>query len=367
MTGKVDHSEQKVADLGTGGGTIAGSELGLDLVRLLADLGEHRERVVPIEADLARLGLQFERAGKGRERDRNAGKRACGFRAAEPIVLLRALRPFDAFPQALDRLRRKTSRLAEYVRMTAHELFAEALDDVGKVEGPLLLRHAGMEDDLEQEIAQFVAQVIEIAARNGVGDLVRLLDGVRRDRFKGLLQVPGATSAGRAQRRHDLEQPGDVAGRGHRRRGDKGVDDDGPYSAGRYLSRISAICPEAASAGLKAPGRIAQAVPLVAGPFGLTAGFEQEPAALFSFVDEILQKAGGGYVLVLVGDLVGLAHVADLGLVVVHELQQHVDGGNVVLVVVLDSLQLRDLADRPDRGAADLAGPLGCWRRAGRL
>ncbi len=74
---------------------------------------------------------------------------------------------------------------------------------------------------------------------------------------------------------------------------------------------------------------------------------------------KILHKAGGGYVLVLVGDLVGRAHVADLGLVVVHELQQHVDGGNVVLVVVLDSLQLRDLADRPDRSAADLAGPLG--------
>ena len=79
----------------------------------------------------------------------------------------------------------------------------------------------------------------------------------------------------------------------------------------------------------------------------------------FSFVDEILQQAGGGYVLVLVGDLVGLAHVADLGLVVVHELQQHVDGGNVVLVVVLNSLQLRDMADRPHRSAADLAGPLG--------
>src|SRR6516165_1931444 len=61
----------------------------------------------------------------------------------------------------------------------------------------------------------------------------------------------------------------------------------------------------------------------------------------------------------LVGDLVGPAHVADLGLVVVHELQQHVDGGNVVLVVVLDALQLRDMADRPDRGAADLACPLG--------
>src|SRR5262249_5229944 len=44
MTGKIDHREQEVAYLGTRVGTLAGSELGLDLVRLLTDLGEHRER-----------------------------------------------------------------------------------------------------------------------------------------------------------------------------------------------------------------------------------------------------------------------------------------------------------------------------------
>src|SRR5258708_25764787 len=109
-----------------------------------------------------------------------------------------------------------------------------------------------MEYDLEQEIAQFVAQVVEIAARNGVGDLVSLLDGVRREGCKGLVNVPGATSAGRAQRRHDLEQPGDVAGRGHRRRGNRG------WTTADHTVP-AAICPasppfvvEAASAGLKA-------------------------------------------------------------------------------------------------------------------
>jgi hypothetical protein len=97
----------------------------------------------------------------------------------------------------------------------------------------------------------------------------------------------------------------------------------------------------------------------VAGSLGLAAGLEQEPAALFGFVDKILQKAGGRHVRVLVGDLVGHAHVVDLRLIVVHELQQHIDRGNVVLVVVLDPLQLRDMPDRADGGAADLACPLG--------
>src|SRR5262245_17628993 len=108
------------------------------------------------------------------------------------------------------------------------------------------------------------------------------------------------------------------------------------------------------------PGRSAKAAfLLVAGSLGLAARLEQEPAALFGFVNEILQKAGGRHVLVLVGNLVGRAHVVDLRLIVVHELQQHINGGNVVLVVVLDPLQLRDMPDRADRGAADLACALG--------
>ena len=90
-----------------------------------------------------------------------------------------------------------------------------ACDHVAEIERALLLRHAGVEHDLEQEVAQFLAQVVEIAARDGVGDLVGLLERVGRDGREILLQVPRAAGAGRAQRRHDLEQPGDVAGRGH--------------------------------------------------------------------------------------------------------------------------------------------------------
>src|SRR4029077_16452100 len=129
MAGEVDHREQEVADLGACRGTMAGSELGLDLVRLLADLGQHRERAVPIEADLAGLGLQFERTGEGRERDRNSGEGACGLRAAWPVALLGSFRAFDAFPQALGRFCRETSLLAEHVRMAPHELLGETLDD----------------------------------------------------------------------------------------------------------------------------------------------------------------------------------------------------------------------------------------------
>src|SRR5262249_31896636 len=135
------------------------------------------------------------------------------------------------------------------------------------------------------------------------------------------------------------------------------ANDGGPYNACRQLSRILRHVPPSV------PGR-AKARPgcqllLVGGSLGLAAGFEQETGAVFGFVDEIFQKAGGRHVLVLVGDLMRRAHVLDLRLIVVHELQQHIDRGNVVLVVVLDPLQLRDMPDRADCGAADLACPLG--------
>jgi len=62
---------------------------------------------------------------------------------------------------------------------------------------------------------------------------------------------------------------------------------------------------------------------------------------------------------VATSELVGGAHVADLSLVVVHQLEQHVDRRHVILVVVLDSLQLGDMANRADGGAADPAHPFG--------
>src|SRR5262245_66475336 len=99
--------------------------------------------------------------------------------------------------------------------MAPDELLGHGLYDVAEVEGALLLRHAGVEYDLEQEVAQFVTQVVEVAPHNGVGNLVRLLDGVGGDGREALLEVPRTTASGCAQRRHDVDEPGDVAGRSH--------------------------------------------------------------------------------------------------------------------------------------------------------
>ena len=47
---------------------------------------------------------------------------------------------------------------AEHVRMAADHLGGDGVDDVGEGEGLPLLGHAGVIDDLQQEVAQLVLQ-----------------------------------------------------------------------------------------------------------------------------------------------------------------------------------------------------------------
>ena len=80
------------------------------------------------------------------------------------------------------------------MRMAADQLGGDGLDHVAEIEGALFLGHAGVEDDLEQQIAQFVLEVGEIAARDGVGHLVGFLQRIGRDGAEVLLEVPGAAA-----------------------------------------------------------------------------------------------------------------------------------------------------------------------------
>jgi len=100
-----------------------------------------------------------------------------------------------------------------------------------------------------------------------------------------------------------------------------------------------------AAAGRNTAG--AATVPLlsVARALALAARLEQEPATLFRLVDEHLEEACGRHVIMLVGDLVRRAHVTNVRLVVVRQLEQHVDRGYISLIVVLDPLQLGDVPE----------------------
>ena len=165
--------------------------------------------IVPVEPDLARLGLQLERAGECGQGDGDALERT------GPAIGLRLGRLFlglDALPQHLHFIGRGATRVAEHMRVPANELFRDGRDHVAEIERALLLRHAGMERDLKQQVAQLFAQVGKIAASDRVGHFIGFLDRVGGNGREILLEVPGAAGARRAQRRHDLDQPCDVAG-----------------------------------------------------------------------------------------------------------------------------------------------------------
>ena len=80
----------------------------------------------------------------------------------------------------------------------------------------LLLCHPGMEYDLQKKIAQFVLQSRKIVARDGVGHLIGFLKRIGSNCPEILFEVPRATASRRAQRRHDLDQAGNIAGGLHR-------------------------------------------------------------------------------------------------------------------------------------------------------
>ena len=48
----------------------------------------------------------------------------------------------------------------------------------------------GVIDGLKQQIAEFFAEIVHIIAVDGVGDFVGFLDGVGRDGFEVLFQIP---------------------------------------------------------------------------------------------------------------------------------------------------------------------------------
>ena len=103
------------------------------------------------------------------------------------------------------------------MRMAADELGGDRLDHAAEIEHARLFRHAGVKDDLQQQVAEFLAQIFGRSALNCVGHFVGLFDRERGDRGEGLLDVPGTAGDGIAQRRHDFDEAANVARRLHGR------------------------------------------------------------------------------------------------------------------------------------------------------
>ena len=75
------------------------------------------------------------------------------------------------------------------MRMAADEFGGNGLDHAPEVEQSRFLRHSRMEDDLQQQVAQLVAQVVRFAALDRIRDLVGFLDRERERSTR--TSVPG--------------------------------------------------------------------------------------------------------------------------------------------------------------------------------
>ena len=98
------------------------------------------------------------------------------------------------------------------MRVAAEHLLADGGDNIGEIEELFLLRHARVEHDLEEQVAQLVLQLRPVPIFDCAGDFVSLFNGVGRDARKILLAVPRTTILRVAQAAHDVEQGGDVVG-----------------------------------------------------------------------------------------------------------------------------------------------------------
>jgi hypothetical protein len=85
----------------------------------------------------------------------------------------------------------------------------------------------------------------------------------------------------------------------------------------------------------------------------------QEPRPLFALVDPNLDQTGGRNIVVPIANLVCRSQASRQLLVIFAQLADHFLRTHSFFVVVFDPLVARDIADRADGRAADLAGTLG--------
>ncbi len=138
------------------------------------------------------------------ERGRHRSWQFVDRRALGQIFLAR-LGLLDRVPRSQDGSRVVGYDIAEHVRVAADQFRRDRIEDIGGIEIAVLVGHLGMERDLDQQIAQLVAECRHIALVDRVGDLERLFDDRAANRFVRLLAVPWA-SVDIAQAGNDPEE-----------------------------------------------------------------------------------------------------------------------------------------------------------------
>jgi hypothetical protein len=203
FAGHVDGGKEEVAEFVLESLGITGFKFEGKFGQLLTEFVDDSGRIWPVEADAGGLFLDIGGADEGGE-----GARDAVHDGHLPAFLF----TFDLFPLAEDRLGVGGINVAENVRVAADEFLARLAGGVLQSEGSAFGGEIGVEDDLEEEITEFFAEVGVIRVADGVDRLAGFLEESGAEGFVGLLAVPGATF-GRAEEADDGAEAGDGFGR----------------------------------------------------------------------------------------------------------------------------------------------------------
>ncbi len=210
VAGDVDDGEEQVTELvldvaGDRGAIATCSSSSSSLI-----FGQGAVDVVPVEADRRGLALHLVRVEQRREVARDT-----------PSMMLE--RPFSAFlicsqfastsPALVDLDR------AEHVRMAAHELVVDHAGDVGEREPALLRGERGVEEHLEEQVAELLLEMARPSSLDAVERvdrlerLVGLLEEMTGERAMRLLSIPRALAP---QGAHELREANELVRRPER-------------------------------------------------------------------------------------------------------------------------------------------------------
>ena len=195
MPRHVDDREQQIPEFFVDLRRLATSDGILELIQFLLDLFSHTPPVTPVEADIGGAFAQFLRAFQGRQCLGNSCEHAV-------VAICRPFLRLDTLPAAVLCSRSALEVIAEHMRMAAPHLVIDACRDIGEIEVPEFLGHAGVKHDLEQQVAEFIAKRGHVVAGNGISDLIGFFERIRGYRREVLLEVPRATCLRVTKRGH---------------------------------------------------------------------------------------------------------------------------------------------------------------------
>ena len=161
-------------------------DLRLHLANLLLHLSPDVLTTLPIETHRGRLLAHAECLDHRRQTARNTTQQtACALLLAQ----------FEQFPILLDLLGGVGVNIAKDVRVAVDQLIAQSVSHRADIEQALLVAHLRVECHVQQQIANLLLHIVHIAVRDGIDQLVSLLDRIATQRLEGLLAIPRALLA----------------------------------------------------------------------------------------------------------------------------------------------------------------------------